>query len=258
MNQFAVNISTIFTEFPFIERFQKAREAGFSLVECQFPYAYPLNQIRSALKENNLTLVLINLPPGDWEEGERGIAIDPNKVELFRESVLTGIEFAKTLHVSRLHCMAGIFLNKFEKKVARSTYIENLKFAAQKCNEFELTLLIEPINQEDMPNYYLSDLQDAADIIEEVGEPNLKLQFDFYHIQKTKGNLLSNFEKYFEKIGHVQIADVPGRHEPDTGEIHYKRVLEYLEEQKYEGYIGLEYTPKSSSLESFEWLKIYK
>ncbi|WP_075981662.1 hydroxypyruvate isomerase family protein [Bacillus massilinigeriensis] len=256
MFPFAVNLSTIFTEVPFIERFQKAKEAGFSNVECQFPYSFSIPSIKEALDQNNLSLVLINLPPGEWESGERGIAIFPEKIEQFQKSVFEGIEYAKALNVHKIHCMAGILPSENQKEMARKTYIKNLKFAAEKFAEHNLTLLIEPINREDMPGYFLTDIIEAVHIIEEVAEPNLKLQYDFYHIQKIKGNLLSTFEQYFHLIGHVQIADVPGRHQPGTGEINYNRVFEFILEKHYPGFIGLEYTPLGESEESFDWVQI--
>lgn len=251
MSQFSVNLSTIFTEVPFLDRFQRAKEAGFSYVECQFPYENSICDIQKALNENDLSMVLINLPPGDWNSGERGIAALPNRRAEFRESIEKGIEYASALKVKNIHCMAGIAARKEE---TRKTYIENLQYAGRKMAEYDLTLLIEPINSDDMPGYFLNDVDDAVQILKEVNLPNVKLQFDFYHVQKAKGNLLATFKKYFQFIRHVQIADVPGRHQPGTGEIHYENVFSYIDSLGYTGFVGLEYTPKGDSEKSFAWL----
>lgn len=258
MNRYAVNLSTIFTEVPLIERFQKAKQAGFNFVECQFPYSVPISTIRKELEMNQLSLVLINIPAGDWENGERGLAIYPERIPEFMESVTKGIEYAKALEVEKLHCLAGNVPADMNPVFARKTYIENLTFAAEQLSAHGMTLLIEPINPFDMPGYFLNDLDEAVRIIEEINLPNVKLQFDFYHIQNTKGNLLSNFAKHMDKIEHIQIADVPGRHEPNTGEIHYQRVLAEVFKRGYRGFIGLEYIPLGKSEDSFSWIELYQ
>lgn len=254
MSKFAVNLTTIFTEVPFLERFQKAKQAGFSFVECQFPYQSSIEDLRREIRDNDLSLVLINLPAGNWESGERGLAIFPERRDEFRQSVAKGIEYAKALGVAKLHCLAGVLDSEADRPRARETYLENLKFAASEMASYGLTLLIEPINPYDMPGYFLSEIEEAANIIEEIGLPNVKIQFDFYHIQRIKGNLSANFGKYLDQVGHIQIADVPGRHEPGTGEIDYKQVLKDVTDRGYKGYIGLEYSPKASSEESFKWI----
>lgn len=249
MNNFSVNLSTVFTEVPFLDRFKKAREAGFDLVECQFPYSNTIEEIRNELEDNDLSLVLINLPPGHWEEGDRGLAADPNRREEFRESVEIGIRYAKGLGVNQIHCMAGIHPSNNQ-----NIFIENLFFAGTAMSEHEINLLIEPINPIDMPGYFLNDIQQAEEIINSVGLPNVKLQFDFYHIERIHGQALSFFQKYAELVSHVQIADSPGRHEPGTGEMNYKEILLYLQKH-YKGSIGLEYNPQGRSAESFARLK---
>lgn len=248
--KFSVNLSTVFTEYPFLQRFEKAKEFGFSYVECQFPYDFDVEDIKGKLEEHSLSLVLINLPPGNWDKGERGLAADPNRQKDFLSSVEQGIFYAKALNVKNIHCMAGLAASGSEE-----IYIENVRMAARMLAEENLTLLIEPINDFDMPGYFLSDLHEAGKIIEKINEQNVKLQFDFYHIQRMHGNLLDNFKKYKNMIGHVQIADVPGRHEPGTGEIHFRNVLKRIVQEGYGGYIGLEYTPKGKSEESFQWLE---
>jgi hydroxypyruvate isomerase len=249
LKKYAVNLSTVFTEVPFLERFKNARECGFSFVECQFPYANSVEEIQHELEQNELSMVLLNLPPGNWEKGDRGIAADPNRVEEFRESVMEGIKYAAALNVSKIHCMAGIV----DSDAARKVYIDNLRYAGSEMAKHGLTILIEPINQFDMPGYFLSDLYQAVEILETVGLPNVKLQFDFYHIERIHGNALSLYKQFAEQVDHVQIADVPGRHEPGTGEMDYREIIDYLN-HTYKGLIGLEYTPSGNSKESFEWL----
>ncbi|NHM31439.1 hydroxypyruvate isomerase family protein [Neobacillus terrae] len=249
MKKFAVNLSTVFIEVPFLERFKKARECGFSFVECQFPYSYSIENIQQELEQNQLLMVLLNLPPGNWEKGDRGIAADPNRVEEFRKSVMEGIKYATALNVSKIHCMAGIV----DSDAARKVYIDNLRYAGSEMAKHGLTVLIEPINQFDMPGYFLSDLYQAAEILKAVNLPNVKLQFDFYHVERIHGNSLSLYKQFAEQVDHVQIADVPGRHEPGTGEMDYQKIIHYLN-NTYNGQIGLEYTPSGKSEESFEWI----
>lgn len=249
MNKFAVNLSTIFTEVPFLERFKKARDFGFSFVECQFPYDYSTEEIQRELEEHQLEMVLINLPPGNWAKGDRGIAADLIRIKEFKESVKQGIHYARALNVSKIHCMAGIVSGA----VSKAVYIENLQFAGTELAKHGLTLLIEPINPVDMPGYYLTNIYQASEILKAVNLPNVKLQFDFYHIEKVHGHSLSIYQEYADIVGHIQIADHPGRHQPGTGEMDYQQILQNLN-YKYEGYIGLEYIPQGKSEESFEWI----
>ncbi|MCM3671618.1 TIM barrel protein [Mesobacillus maritimus] len=251
-HQFAVNLSTIFTEVPFIERFVKARDAGFTTVECQFPYEHSVEEIQRELELNSLKLALINLPPGDWQNGDRGITVEPNRMEEFKKSVKVGIQYAVALNVKNIHCMAGIG-TKLDSKLAKDTFLKNLHYAATEMEKHGITLLIEPINLYDIPGYYLNNLQQAEEIITLLDRPNLKMQFDFYHIQRIHGNPLPYFIENRDLIGHVQIADNPGRHEPGTGKMDYASIFSFLEE-RYSGYIGLEYLPLKGSEASFEWL----
>jgi hydroxypyruvate isomerase len=194
-------------------------------------------------------MVLINLPPGNWAKGDRGIAADLTRIKEFKESVKKGIHFARALNVSKIHCMAGIVSGAVPKAV----YIENLQFAGTELAKHGLTLLIEPINPVDMPGYYLTNIYQASEILKAVNLPNVKLQFDFYHIERVHGHSLSIYHEYADIVGHVQIADHPGRHEPGTGEMDYQQILQNLN-NTYEGYIGLEYVPQGKSEESFEWI----
>ncbi|MBT2690357.1 TIM barrel protein [Bacillus sp. ISL-47] len=253
MEKFAVNISTVFTEFPFLERLKKARENGFSYVECQFPYDCTIEEIQRELEQNRLSLLLINLLPGNWEKGDRGIAANPRRIEEFRRSVDEAIRYANALKVTNIHCMAGI-VSESDQEEANQVYIDNLLYAGSKMAAYGISLLIEPINPFDMPGYFLNDLEQAVEILKIVDLPNVKLQFDFYHIERIHGNPLSIYQKYSNLVEHVQIADHPGRHEPGTGEMNYKNILQHLKDS-YKGYIGLEYNPQGRSEESFEWLK---
>ncbi|MDE5414423.1 hydroxypyruvate isomerase family protein [Alkalihalobacterium chitinilyticum] len=256
MFQFAVNLSTVFTEVPFLERFTKAKEADFSYVECQFPYSFSIEDIKKELNQHQLSLVLMNLPPGNWEKGDRGLAVDPSMMTEFREGVEDGIKYAKALGCSKIHCMAGVLPEGLERAVAKKTYLDNIQYAASRFEKHQLTLLIEPINSFDMPGYFLSNIEEAVNVLREVDLPNVKLQYDFYHQQRIQaGSLISAFEKYKNHIGHVQIADVPGRHEPRTGEIDYELVFKSLDNLQYQGFVGLEYTPKGKSEDSFVWMR---
>ncbi|MBU8919788.1 TIM barrel protein [Bacillus sp. FJAT-29953] len=253
MNKFAVNLTTIFTEVPFLERFKKARECGFSYVECQFPYDYSIDEIKRELVRNELSMVLLNLPPGNWEKGERGLAVVPNRMDEFRSSVMEGIKYATALTIPRIHCMAGI-VSKDDSETAKDIYLENLHYAGTEMAKHGLTVMIEPINKFDMPGYFLSDIHQAKEILDTLGLPNIKLQFDFYHIQRIHGNPLAFFQQYADVVGHIQIADVPGRNQPGAGEMDYQSIFQYLNDT-YQGYIGLEYTPLGKSQDSFEWLR---
>ncbi|PWA13250.1 hydroxypyruvate isomerase [Pueribacillus theae] len=258
MYQFAANLTTLFTEVPFLERFKKAKDSGFTHVEFQFPYAFSPEQIKQKLHEYELKTVLFNLPPGNWEQGDRGIAILPSRREEFEESVEQAIRYARELKCNKLHCMAGILPEGTKKEVALSAYKDNLRFAAEQLHKHGLTLVIEPINTFDMPGYLLSNLGQAVEMIHELKMPNLKLQFDFYHIQRMQGELLNSFKQHKGSIAHIQIADNPGRHEPGTGEIHYENVFTFLEKEGYEGFVGLEYNPSGNSEKSLAWLEKLK
>ncbi|GLB60530.1 hydroxypyruvate isomerase family protein [Cytobacillus sp. NCCP-133] len=254
MNRYSVNLSTVFTEVPFLERFRKAAEAGFSSVECQFPYAYTIEEIRKELDQNRLSMELLNLPPGNWEKGDRGLAADPNRIEEFKRSVTEGIRYANGLGVKKIHCMAGVVSASSEKEKAAQVYKKNLYYAGLGMGKAGISLLIEPINTNDMPGYFLNDIGQAAEIIKVVNLQNVKLQFDFYHIERIHGNPLSFYQKYTDLTAHVQIADHPGRHEPGTGRMNYQDILRHLAATN-KSMIGLEYNPKFRSEDSFEWLK---
>jgi hydroxypyruvate isomerase len=253
MPRFAANLSMLFTEHDFLERFAAAAAAGFTGVEFLFPYAYAAETLRAALVTNGLTQVLFNLPPGDWAAGERGIAALPGREDEFRASVATALDYARILDCSRLHVMAGIVPAALDAKVCRELYLDNLRYAAAECAKFGKTLLIEPLNLRDNPGYLLSRQEDAAEICARVGAANLKVQFDFYHCQIVQGDLTRILEALFPQLGHLQIAGVPERHEPDRGEINYPWIFERLDALGYAGWIGCEYRPRGATRAGLAW-----
>ena len=255
MPQFAANLTMLFNESPFLERFAKARQAGFDAVEFLFPYPFTAAEIKEQLDQNQLKLVLHNLPAGDWDAGERGIACLPERKEEFRKGVAKGIEYAKVLGVNQLNCLAGKAPSGVDQKVLHETFIENLRFAADELQKENIRLLIEPINTFDIPRFFLSTTQQALDILSEVQSKNLLIQYDIYHAQRMEGELAATIEKNLGKIAHIQLADNPGRNEPGTGEIHYPFLFRLLDRLGYKGWIGCEYKPASTTEAGLGWLK---
>lgn len=255
MLRFAANITTLYPDVPFLERFARARSSGFRYVECQFPYAYSVAELQEQLQENELELVLFNLPPGDWQRGDRGLAIDPKRREEFRESVAIALRYAVALRCPRLHCMAGILPNGLGQEEAYAALEENIRYAAAEAEKYGITILLEPINQMDMPGYYMSSLSLAERLITDCNLPHVRLQFDFYHMQRMQGELLNSYMRVLPLIGHIQVADNPGRHQPGTGEINYLKIFEHLQATGYEGFIGCEYNPLGETDDSLHWLR---
>ena len=254
MPQFAANLTMLFNEAPFLERFDLAAKAGFKAVEFLFPYAYSKEEIKAQLNSYALELVLHNLPAGDWDAGERGIACHPNRVDEFRAGVTKAIEYAKVLGVGQLNCLAGKTPDGVSPDIVRTTFIENLRFAASELKKANLRLLIEPINTFDILGFYLSKTAQAIEIMDEVGSDNLFLQYDIYHAQRMEGELANTIQKYLPRIAHIQIADNPGRNEPGTGEINYRYLFAFLDRIGYEGWIGCEYKPASTTEAGLGWL----
>ncbi|MCE7506882.1 hydroxypyruvate isomerase [Polynucleobacter sp. IMCC30063] len=258
MPQFAANLSLLFNEVPFLERFEKASQTGFKAVEFLFPYAYAAEEIKTRLDQYHLKIVLHNLPPGNIETNERGIACLPNRIEEFRLGVATGIQYAKILGVQQLNCLAGIAPNDIDAKLLRQTLITNLQYAAKEFHAAGLKLLIEPINTFDIPNFFLSRTEQAIAILDEVAAPNAFLQFDIYHAQRMAGELAKTIELYLPRIAHMQLADNPGRNEPGTGEINYYFLFELIDRLQYSGWIGCEYKPLTSTEAGLSWMKRLK
>jgi hydroxypyruvate isomerase len=253
MPKFAANLSMLFTEFDFLDRFAAARAAGFEAVEFLFPYAYEAEAIAARLRRHQLTLVLHNMPPGDWSKGERGIACDPARGAEFRQGVALALDYATRLGAPRLHCMAGIAPPGVTPEHARRTLIDNLGYAADQLKAHRIDLMIEPINTHDIPGYFLSRSGQALDIIRDCGRENIFLQYDIYHMQRMEGELSNTIKANLHLIKHMQLADTPGRHEPGSGEINYRYLFSMLDKIGYAGWIGCEYTPSNGTLAGLGW-----
>ena len=253
MPKLAANLSMLFTEVGFIDRFAAAAHAGFRGVEFLFPYAYHADQIADKLNLFQLDLVLHNLPAGNWEAGERGIACHPDRVGEFQEGVEEAIRYAKVLGTRQLNCLVGIVPKGVSHEQAHATVVSNLKFAADQLKEAKLRLLIEPINTVDIPGFFLSRTKQALDIIKETGSNNLFVQYDIYHMQRMEGELANTIKANLPMIKHVQLADNPGRFEPGTGEINYSYLLPLLDQLGYDGWVGCEYKPRAGTVEGLGW-----
>jgi len=253
MPRFAANLTMLFNEAPFLERFERAAKAGFKAVEFLFPYDYPVEQLKELLSKHSLQLVLHNLPAGDWAAGERGIACHPDRVEEFRAGVDKAIAYATTLGVKQVNCLAGIKPAGVSEADARRTLVDNLKFAAPKLKAAGIRLLIEPINTFDIPGFFLSRTQQALDIIADTGSDNVFVQYDIYHMQRMEGELAKTIEKNLAQIAHLQLADNPGRFEPGTGEINYSFLFAFLDKIGYQGWIGCEYKPAAATEAGLGW-----
>ncbi|MCE8021379.1 hydroxypyruvate isomerase family protein [Halomonas sp. MCCC 1A11036] len=260
MIRLAANLSMLFTEHDFLDRFQAAAEAGFRGVEYLFPYAHAPEALASALRESGVEQVLFNMPPGDWQAGERGLASLPGREAEFRDGVIEALRYAEALGCPRLHAMAGRLPEGADSDTLDAhcaTYMENLRFAAAEAARLGREVLIEPINTRDMPGYFLSRQAQAMAVLEEVGADNLRLQFDFYHCQVMEGDLIRHLERQFSAIAHVQIAGVPERHEPNVGEVHYPAIFAQLERLGYAGWVGCEYRPAAGTREGLSWGRHY-
>ncbi len=252
MPKFAANLTMLFTEMPFLERFAAASSAGFRAVEFLFPYDHPAQQVADTAKAAGLQVVLHNLPAGNWGGGERGIACLPDRVEEFRAGVARAIEYATALGVPQVNCLAG--LAPADTAAAHRTLVENLRFAADALHKAGIVLLLEPVNTRDVPGFFVPRTAQGLAILDEVGHPNIKLQYDIYHAQVMEGDLLPTIERNLARIGHMQVADNPGRNEPGTGEINYPYVFRRLDELGYAGWIGCEYKPSAAGL---GWMQPY-
>jgi hydroxypyruvate isomerase len=253
MPRFAANLSMMFNEVDFPARFAAARNAGFDAVEFLFPYDHAKEDVGDWLADQGLANALFNLPPGDWAAGERGMAALPGREAEFEASVGAALAYAAETGVDRLHAMAGI-TGGLDRAACMKTYEANLKTAAAMLAEKDLTLLIEPINSRDMPGYHLALTDEGLEIIDRVGAPNLRLQFDIYHRQIMSGDVIRALERSMPMIGHIQIASVPERHEPDEGELYYGEIFEVIDALGYDGWIGCEYRPRGDTVEGLEWI----
>jgi hydroxypyruvate isomerase len=254
MPKFAANLSMLFTDNDFLDRFGSAAAAGFKGVEYLFPYAFSAADISQRLKDGGLKQVLFNLPAGDWDAGDRGIGCLPDRVGEFREGVDKAIEYAGALGCGQVNCLAGIAPDGAKEGALRETFVGNLRYAAAKLQAAGIKLLIEPINVFDIPGFYLNHTNQALDIIAEVGSDNLFLQYDIYHMQRMEGELAATIERNLANIAHMQLADNPGRHEPGTGEINYQFLFGHIDRIGYDGWIGCEYKPAAGTVAGLGWL----
>lgn len=257
MPRFAANLSMMFNEVPFLDRFAAAAEAGFKGVEFLFPYDHPAADIRARLDDAGLALALFNMPPGDWAAGERGTAGLPGRQAEFRDGVQRAVDYAGVLGCPLLHCMAGIAPAGAVPGANFAAYVANVAWAAERTAAARLRLVLEPINHRDMPGYVLNTTREAAGIVEALGRDRVALQFDLYHCQITEGDLIRHMEALMPIIGHVQIADVPGRNEPGTGEINWANVLPRLDALGYQGWVGCEYRPAAGTVAGLTWRNRY-
>ncbi len=257
MMRFCANLTMMFQEVPFLERFAAAAHAGFAGVEYVGAYDYPLSEVASRLRDAGVQQVLMNMPAGDWQAGDRGIAALAHRRDEFQRSIDVALEWAKELGCTRLHCMSGIVPLGSARQDCLTIYCENLALAAERLGPEGITLLVEPINPFDIPGYLINTTGEAMAVIAATGADNVKLQFDVYHAQRMEGDLARLFTRLLPHIAHVQIADNPGRHEPGSGEIAYAFLLRHMAQSGYQGWTGCEYIPLRSTLEGLHWMKMW-
>ena len=257
MPRFAANLTMMFTEVPFPERFQAAAEAGFAAVEFLFPYEWPAADVAKWRAAAGVEQVLINMPPGDWEAGERGLAALPGREDEFKGQMAQALEYAEALACPRVHCMAGVPGEGADQDACYATFQDNLAYACGAAAKLGVDILIEPLNFHDAPGYFVVRQDFAHKIVAEVGAVNLAVPMDFYHCQIVEGNLAMALQKYIAGVGHFQISSVPDRHEPDEGEINYPYLFGLIDELGYQGWIGCEYRPRAGTVEGLGWLKPY-
>lgn len=257
MPRFSANLTLLFNEVDFLDRFGAAAAAGFRAVEYMFPYAYDPQVLRDKLDGLGLKQVLFNLPAGNWEAGERGIALLPDRRQEFAAGVDQTLRYAKALQCPRVNCLVGLMPNGVTPAEVRKTLVENLRYAADLLEKENIKLLVESLNTRDFPGFYVSSTKQAASLLEEVGSRNLFIQYDVFHMQVMEGNITETIRNNLARIGHIQIADNPGRHEPGTGEINFTNLFRFIDEAGYPGYIGCEYRPAGKTVDGLGWLKPY-
>ena len=256
MPRFAANLSLMYAEHAFLDRFAAAKRDGFAAVEYLFPYEHAAQLLADQLKAHGLQQVLINAPPGDWAAGDRGLACLPGREGDFKSVIDKALVYAQALACPRFHVMAGLAPAGADRAVLQATYTRNLAWAAQRAGDLQIELLIEPINQRDVPGYFLNRQDDAHDIVAEVGACNLKVQMDLYHCQIVEGDVSMKLRQYLPtgRVGHMQIAGVPERHEPDEGELNYPCLFELIDALGYTGHIGCEYRPRGGTSAGLGWM----
>jgi hydroxypyruvate isomerase len=260
MPRFAANLTMMYGEENFLDRFGAAARDGFTAVEYLFPYEHPASTLAAQLKEHGLKQVLFNAPPGDWKAGERGIAALPGREQEFREGFLLALEYALALDCPRIHAMAGLAPKDADRAQLRGVYTQNLAWAAERARAASIDLLIEPIATRNIPGFFLNRQEEAHAVAEQIGAPNLKILMDLFHCQVEEGDLAMRIRKYLAdpkatRVGHFQIAGVPERHEPDTGEVRYEYLFKLIDELGYDGWIGCEYIPTGGTSDGLDWFK---
>ena len=258
MVKFSANISLLFNEFEFLDRFDEAHKIGFKAVEFQFPYSYDAKQIKEKLDEYSLSISIFNSSPGNFDEGDRGLACILERKEEFKKSILEALDYAQIIKGNKIHVMSGILKDPKDHDTSIKTYINNLKWACDKAEKFGIEILIEPINQRNISGYFLSSADQAVKIIKEINKSNLKLLFDVFHHQIINGDVSKSIEKFINFIGHIQIAGIPDRHEPDISEIDYSYILKIIEKNAYNGWVGCEYNPKDDTISGMKWINNFK
>lgn len=258
MAQFCANLTMLFNEVEFLDRFERAAQAGFKGVEYLFPYAWEKEQLAEKLNVHGLVQVLHNLPAGDWNAGERGIACLPGREAEFQEGVARAIEYAKTLKCRQLNCLVGLTPKGAPEEKIRRTLVANLRFAAAALEKEGIRLLVEALNGKDIPGFYLIRTADVSALIQEVGHSNLFMQYDVYHMQIMEGNLIQTIRTNLGRIAHIQIADNPGRNEPGTGEINFANLFKSIDAAGYRGWIGCEYKPAGKTEEGLKWMEPFR
>jgi len=253
--KFSANLSFLYPDKPFLERFAAAAADGFPAVEYLGPYADPKEKVAETLQTAGLKQALFNVPSGDWAGGERGIASHPDRVEEFRAGIATALDYARALDCPKVNVISGLVKPGADLQQLEDTLVDNLKYAAARCADAGIKLLIEPINTRDIPGFFLTTTRQAERILDRVGHDNLYIQYDVYHMQVMQGDLIPTYERLRDRIAHVQIADNPGRNEPGTGEINYRFVFAALDRLGYDGYVGCEYKPKAGTSEGLGWMK---
>ena len=253
MPRFAANLSMMYNEHAFLDRFGAAARDGFRGIEFLFPYAFPVAELRARLDAHGLAQALFNMPPGDWDAGERGLASLPGREDEFRRSLDTALSYARVLGNDRLHAMAGLIRPDQDRARHRATYVNNLALAAREAAGLGITIVIEPINTRDIPGFFLNRQDEAHAICAEVGAPNLKVQMDFYHCQIVEGDLAMKLRRHIAGVGHIQVAGVPERHEPDVGEVNYPYLFALMDELGYAGWVGCEYRPRGETSAGLGW-----
>ena len=258
MPRFAANLSMMFNEAPFLDRFGAAAACGFKAVEFLFPYEHPPEAILERLQKHHLEIVLFNMPPGNWAAGERGLACIPGREEELRAGIDAALIYSTALRIPRLHAMAGIAPAGVDRAQCQATLVANLKYAAQKLAPHNITVLLEAINHRDIPGFFINTQAESYDICAAVNEPNLKMQMDLYHMQVMEGDISTKLRKYAPYCGHIQIAGAPGRNEPDAGEVRYEYLFQLLDEIGYQGWIGCEYRPAGKTVDGLDWFQEWK